>query len=211
MLVLPHADVLGIDLHQLRQRVLQPAPDRDGAADGDVDIGILLGPQLRSRVDGRPRFVDDGVVDGAVQVLEQAGHELLSLPRSGTVTDGDDPHAVLPDQLLNVLSCFLCLLLRRMGVDGAVLQQLSRLVQDRYLAAGAQPGINGQHPHVLDRRDHEKRPGVPGEHRDGVLFRPIGKRASYLPLDGRGDEALVAVLDGLLEIPGCDRAAVLDD
>ena len=38
VLILPHADGLGVDLHQLRQRILQPPGDGDGAAQVHVII-----------------------------------------------------------------------------------------------------------------------------------------------------------------------------
>ncbi len=39
VLVLAHADGLGFDLHQLRQRILQAAGDGNRAADRHVEIG----------------------------------------------------------------------------------------------------------------------------------------------------------------------------
>jgi hypothetical protein len=46
VLVLPHADALGVDLHQFGQRVLQPAGDGDGAAQRDVELGELRARQI---------------------------------------------------------------------------------------------------------------------------------------------------------------------
>jgi hypothetical protein len=42
VLVLPHADGLGVDLHQLGERVLQAARDGDGPAHREVEVGELL-------------------------------------------------------------------------------------------------------------------------------------------------------------------------
>ena len=56
VLVLADADRLRIDAHQLGERVLQPARDRDGAAQRDVEVRELLRRQLRRRVDRRARF-----------------------------------------------------------------------------------------------------------------------------------------------------------
>ena len=53
VLVLPHTDGLGVDLDELRERVLQPARDGDGAALGDVKIGELLRGERACRVHGR--------------------------------------------------------------------------------------------------------------------------------------------------------------
>jgi hypothetical protein len=42
VLVLAHTDALGVDLHQLGQRVLQPARDAHRAAQAHVQIGQFL-------------------------------------------------------------------------------------------------------------------------------------------------------------------------
>jgi hypothetical protein len=53
MLILPHADALGVDLDQLGQRVHEAAPDRDGAANGHVLVGELLARDGRGGVHRR--------------------------------------------------------------------------------------------------------------------------------------------------------------
>ena len=58
VLVLPDADALGIDLHQLGQRILQAARDRDGAAHGDVQVGELLARDVAGAVDAGARLAD---------------------------------------------------------------------------------------------------------------------------------------------------------
>ncbi len=62
VLVLPNADGLGIDLHQLCQRVLQAAGDGNGAAQVDIVFRELLGSQLAGRVDRRACLADDHVL-----------------------------------------------------------------------------------------------------------------------------------------------------
>ncbi len=61
VLVEPDADVLGLDLDQLGQRVLEPAADRDAAAQGRVEVGKLVAADLAGRVDARAGLVDDDV------------------------------------------------------------------------------------------------------------------------------------------------------
>jgi hypothetical protein len=57
VLVLPHADGLGVDLHQLGERVLQAARDGDGPAHREVEVGKLLAGDVRGRVHARARLV----------------------------------------------------------------------------------------------------------------------------------------------------------
>ena len=65
VLVLADADGLGIDLHQLGQRVHEPPADGDRAADGDVLVGELLAGDLRGGVDRRAALVDHDDGDAA--------------------------------------------------------------------------------------------------------------------------------------------------
>ena len=53
VLVLADADRLGVDLHQLGQRILQAPGDRDRAAHGEVEVGELLARDLATP--SRPR------------------------------------------------------------------------------------------------------------------------------------------------------------
>ncbi len=57
VLVLADADRLGVDLDQLRQRVLQPPGDADRPAHGQVEVGKLRPGHVAGRVDRGPRFV----------------------------------------------------------------------------------------------------------------------------------------------------------
>ena len=59
VLVLADADRLGIDLHQLGERVLNPAGDGHGAAQRDVEIGELQCRQLGCRIDRGAGLGDD--------------------------------------------------------------------------------------------------------------------------------------------------------
>ena len=59
VLVLPDADRLGVDLHELGQRILQAARDRDGAAHGEVEIGELLARDVARRIHRRARLADE--------------------------------------------------------------------------------------------------------------------------------------------------------
>ena len=53
VLVLPDADRLRLDLHELRERVLQPPGNRDGTAQGHVHARQLGRGERRGRIDGR--------------------------------------------------------------------------------------------------------------------------------------------------------------
>ena len=68
VLVLAHADGFGIDLHQFRQRVHEPAADGDRAAHGEVLVGKFLAGHLGGGVDRGAAFVDHDHRDGGGQL-----------------------------------------------------------------------------------------------------------------------------------------------
>src|SRR5215831_281681 len=51
MLILPDTNGLGVRLHELRQWILQPARDRYGAADSDIQLRKFLSRTLRRGID----------------------------------------------------------------------------------------------------------------------------------------------------------------
>ena len=80
MLVLPDADALGIDLDQLRQRILEPPRDGHGRALHHVEIREFLRRQLGRGIDRRARLADDDILAGLLNLLQQSGNECLTLP-----------------------------------------------------------------------------------------------------------------------------------
>ncbi len=57
VLVLADTDRFRIDLHQLGQRILQATRDRDGAAHGEVEVGVLFARDVGRAVHAGARFV----------------------------------------------------------------------------------------------------------------------------------------------------------
>ena len=102
VLILAHADGLGIDLYQFGQRVLQTPRDGNGAAHGEVEIGKFLARDIRRRVYGRARFVHRHAEDLSVLRLEKLPHKRIGFARGGAVADGDGAHTVFGDQRFRV-------------------------------------------------------------------------------------------------------------
>ncbi len=96
VLVLADADRLGIDLDQFCQRVLQPAGDGNGTADGDVNIREFGGGQSRGGIDRGTGFVDQYRLDILLgQCLAHRLGQLLGFARGGAVAHGDQLDPVL--------------------------------------------------------------------------------------------------------------------
>ncbi len=100
VLVLAHADCLGLDLHQLGQWILQTTRDRHRTTQRHVQIGELLGRELRRRIHRRASLADHNLLqlDSAAQRNRFAG-ELVGLATGSPVADRDQLHVVLHAQL----------------------------------------------------------------------------------------------------------------
>ena len=99
VLIKPHADILGLDLDQLGQRVLEPAADRDAAAQGRVEVGKLVASDLARRVDAGAGLVDDDVGElGELRIGRVGPGRLLGRRQghAGFVSDRDRDESDLP-------------------------------------------------------------------------------------------------------------------
>ena len=193
MLVLPHADGLGVDLHQLRQRILQAAGDGDGGAQVHVVLREFLRRQLSGGVYRRARLVDDHVADPR-QTPQHLHRHLLRLPAGGAVADGDMCHAVLSAHGRQPGNGRLLLPLAVGGIDHRGVQHLAGAVDDRYLAA---VGIAGVKPHghmPLHRRLEQQRLQVQGELTDSALAGALRQCGAGLPLQRGIDQPVVGIL-----------------
>ena len=169
VLVLSHADRLGVDLHKLRKRILQPARNGHGGAEVHVKLRKLLGGKLAGRVDGRTGFTDDHVGNAAADFADQLDRHLLRLARGGAVADGNVRNMVALDQLGKNRDGVVFLPLAEGRIDDGGVKHLARAVHNGDLAA---VGVAGVEPHghmTLDRRLHQKRLEVEREHPDRAL------------------------------------------
>ena len=209
VLVLPHADGLGVNLHQLRQRVLEPPGDRHGGPQVHVVLGELLRRQGAGGVHAGPGLGHDHVADmgpGLVHLMDQLHRHLLRLPAGGAVADGDVLHAVLPDQLCQRRDGLLLLPLAVGGIDHSGVQHLAGAVHHRHLAAHPVSRVQAHGDLALHRRLHQQGFQVQGELADGPLVRLVRQGGAGLPLQGGEDQAVIGVLRrGLDEFHG--RAA----
>ncbi len=197
VLVLPHADGLGVDLHQLRQGVLQAPCDGHGGAEVHVVLRELLRRQGAGGVDGGPGLGDDHVADvrpGGVHLPDQLHGHLLRLPAGGAVADGDVLHTVFFDEPGQGGDGLLFLPLAVGGIDHGGVQHLAGAVHHGHLAPHAVARVQA-HGHLpLHRGLHQKGLQIQGELADGPLAGGLGEAAPGLPLQGGEDKTVIGVL-----------------
>ena len=144
MLILPDADAFRRHLDQFRQRILQAARDRDGPAQGDVEIGKFLRGQFRCRIDRGPGFRHDhlGRRGHALgQAFQHIGHQTLGLAAGGAVADCDQIDPVPGDQGQQGGLGPAQIVLGLEWVDRRRLDHFAGPVHDRHLHAGTDAGI----------------------------------------------------------------------
>ena len=157
-------------------------------------FGKLLPGDLGGGVDRGAALVDHDDLDRLREV--QFPEEGLRLPARRAVPDGDrldpEPRAELPDRLGRLLPR----LLREVGEDRVVVEELSLGVEADELAPRPEAGIEGEEPLLAERRGEEELAEVVGEDADRLRVGPFLRGHADLRLHGVGEKPPVAVLDG---------------
>ena len=187
MLVLPDADALRLDLHELGERVLQAPRDGYRGAERNIVIRKFLRAELGRRIDARPRLVYDHV-GHAGKVADHIGDKYLRLLGCRSVADGDGGNAVAADHGGESFARLVLPVVRRRGVHNAGFQHLARLVHDGDLTAGAVCRVKAHRDAVPERRLHQQRLEILSEGADGRLVRRVRQLAADFPLRGRLNE-----------------------
>ena len=167
MLILAHADGLGIDPHELRERILQTARNRHGPAQRHVEIGELLGGERGRRIHRGAGFRHHHLGERQVgQRFDQVGRERVGFARRGAVADGDELHAVPGGELSERAQGARPVLARLVRVDRGRVEHLAGAVHDRHLHPGANARVEA-HRHALTRRRRQQQVvQVAAEHAD---------------------------------------------
>ena len=205
VLVLAHPDGLGIDLHQFRQRILDPPGHGYGTPDGHIVFRQFLLSQFGGGIDGSPGFIGNEIMDVLQLVfLDQPGGKLLCLIGSSAVADGQQGYMVLLDHGqeqglgLFLLAFALC------HLDHPVVQHLAGGIHHRHLAAGPVARIQ-PHNRMAGQGSLEQQLSQVGpEHLDGLVFRLFRQPAADFPFQGREQQPFPAVRQGFLQLVPVD-------
>ncbi|PRP93316.1 hypothetical protein ENSA5_43380 [Enhygromyxa salina] len=209
VLVLTHADRLGIDLDQLGEGVLEPPGDRDRSAHGQVEVGELIARDLGSRVDAGPGLADaDDDRARALGELEPGDHppgEGLGLAPAGPVADRDRPGLVALDKGGELARgpVFVPDREDRRGLD-----ELAGRVDGRALAPGPEARINADHGHGPERRGEQQVGQVVGEDLDGLAVGPLLELDADVDLDADPEAPAHGLVDRRAELLGEGRGGV---
>ena len=200
VLVLAHADALGVHLHQLRQGILEAAGDAHGAAHGDVMLREFLPGDVAGRID-RGAGLAHGHADEvrATGLHQPLADEALHFATAGAVADGDGLDGAGGTELLEDGAAALQVPLGFEGVDDLVLHQLAQSVDDHQLAAGADAGVHAQGAALTCGGRQEQVVQVGLEDLDGLSVGLLLGLVAYLGLDGGSQEAVEGIAAGFVE------------
>ena len=142
VLVLPHADALGVDFHQFAEGVHEAAANADGTAYGDIIFRELAAGQLGSTVDRGSVLADHDSDDLAFEVA--AFDNFLGLAACGAVADGDGLDVEGLDKGFEFGDGGPFFAYRGERINGFVVEQLPLSIEADGFAAGAEAGVDGQ-------------------------------------------------------------------
>ena len=172
VLILADADRLRLDPHELGQRILQAARDRDRAAQRHVEIRELLRRQLGGGIDRRAGLGHHDLGEPQLrQTRDQIAGELVGLARRGAVADRDRAaRRAARTAAPSVRSAPFPVVARFVRIDGGGVEQLAGAVDDGDLHAGADAGIEPHRDALAGRRRQQQVVQVAAEHADRLGF-----------------------------------------
>ncbi len=199
MLVLPHADRLGVNLHQLRQRILKPPGDGGRASLPNVKLWEFLCGQLAGRIDRSPGFIYNHILYRFWNFPEQIHQNLLRLPRSRPIANRNQRNAIFVDEFFQSGFGSLYLVLRGSRVDDGRIQHLPCRVYDSQLAARAESRIPAQDYPPGNRGLHQQLFQVLAKYADRTILCLLCQFIADFTLDSRGNQPLVTVFGNLFQ------------
>ena len=191
-----HADGFGVDLHQLRQGVLEPPGDGHRRPQIHIELGELLCRQLGRGVHRRPRLIDYGVAHPAPRLADQLHRHLFRLPAGGSVADGDMGHLVLFDEDGQLVDGLVLPPLPVGRVDHRGVKHLAGGVNHCHLTPHAVARVQPHGDEALHRGLHEQGLQIQGKLTDSPFVCLVRQVGAHLPLQRGGDEPVVGILGG---------------
>ncbi len=211
MLILAHTNGLGLDLHQLSQRILQATRNRHGATQAHVQIWKFLGGRFGGRIHRCASFAHHHL--GKLRIAEFLDHlasELVGFARGGAIADGDQVNAMLLAQLGQLHQRLVPLLAWFVRIDGVGGEQFAGGIDHGHLYAGADARIQAHHGLGAGRCGQHQILEVVAEHADGFVFRAFAHATEQVEREVQMQLHAPGHAHGFAQ-PCIGRAAAIDD
>ena len=164
MLILSHADALGVDLHQFGKGIHQTTSYRDSATNRHILIRELLASRLRGRIDGCTVLTDRKDLghysfatrgSNVIATCEDILNEVIGLATGCAIADGDGFNLVFLYHLLNGDSRLRAFVYWRMGEDGIVVQQITLCIEADHLTPCTEARVDAHHTFLTKWRTQQ--------------------------------------------------------
>ena len=190
VLILSHADGLGIDFHQFGQGVGESATDGNGSANGDIVVGKFLTRRGRCRIDRGPVLAHEEDFH-ALDV--QGAHQFFGFASRGAVADGHGLDGVVFEQAAQSLFGAHGFVFRRVGINGFVVEQGALRIKTHHFAPCAETGVDAHDATLPEGRCEEQLLEIGGENANGLFVGLLLARGRELGFDARAEQSLVSV------------------
>ncbi len=211
VLILADADRLGIDLHQLRQRVLKAPGDGDRAAQRHVHVRQLLGGVTRRGVHRRARLGHHHLGELQLRVLrDEFAGELVGLAGRRAVADRDQLDRVLLREPRQLGERLVPLVGRDVRVDHVRGDDLAGRVDHGDLHTRAEAGVQAERRAGAGRGGQQQVPQVRREHVDRLVLGGRPQPQAQVDPEVDQDAGAPGPADGVLQ-PLVARSAPVGD
>ena len=213
MLILPDTNRFRIDFYQFRQRILQTSGNRCGTSLSHIKIRKLFRCQLAGRIDGSSCLIGDHILYMLRNFFQKFHDNLLGFSRCRSISNGKQGNAVFFNQFFQGIFCSLDFrLCRRCSrINHTGIEHFSCLVHNCQLASGSKSRIPSKYHLPANWRLHQKLLQVLSKNFDGSVFCLFCQVASNLALNGRRNQAMIAIFHHFFEHSLCDGILACND
>ena len=179
MLILTDTDALRIDLHQLRQRILQTAGNRCRASLTDIKVREFLCCQLAGGINGSSCLIYDHIGNLLRDFFQKLYNNLLGFAGCSTISQRNHGNMILLNQFLQHFLRLFHLILRSRRINHSRVQNLSGRIHDCQLTSGTKGRIPAKNHLTHDRRLQQKLYQIFAEYADCAIFCRLCHSTAY--------------------------------
>ena len=174
MLVLPHANRFGFNLHQFGQRVLQAARNAGGAAQADIHIGHFLAGVFACAIDRGTGLAHHYLVYrrciGPGHGFDKVRRQRIGFAAGGAVTDRNQADIVLGAQCAQGMQRAVPVAARLVGKHGGGIDQFAGGIDHGDFYTRAYAGVQPHHHARACGCRQQQITDVVGKHFDSHFF-----------------------------------------
>ena len=191
MLVLAHANRLGVNLDQLGQGVLQAPRNAGRTAQAHIHVRHFLAGVFTGAVDRGTRLTHHHFVHrlaaGLGNLFDQVACKLVGLSAGGAVADGNQVDAMAHAQGTQGMQSAVPVLARLVGKNGGGIHQFASRVDHGHFHPRANAGVQAHHHAGPGGCGQEQVTHIVGKDLDGNAFGIFAQTCKQVALQGQAE------------------------